>query len=76
MKELKFGDVVSFDTKQYGMGKGQVIDMIESKGVKYMIIEPIYQTSEKRLSETIIKVEASSLKRISVDDVDRRIRMR
>lgn len=76
MKELKFGDVVSFDTKQYGMGKGQVIDVIESKGVKYMIIEPIYQTSEKRLAETIIKVEASNLKRISVDDVDRRIRMR
>lgn len=76
MKELKFGDIVSYDNKEHGMGKGQVIDIIESKGIKYVVIEPLYQSSDKRLSQTMIKVNAAEVKIASADDVERRIRKR
>jgi hypothetical protein len=76
MKELKFGDIVSFDTKEHGMGKGQVIDILESKGTKFAIIEPLYEVSDKRTTGTMIRVNAAEVKIASADEAERRIRMR
>ena len=75
-KAFKPGDYVVFDTNGYGLRKGLVVDVIETKEGKFALIEPIYQRYESRMMEKMVTVNTSKLERASAKETDRYIRMR
>lgn len=75
-RSLRYGDYVNYHSKEYGSGKGQVIDIIWLKGKRYAIIEPLYLTNERRLHDSFISVEVKDTNRATREEIEKRIRMR
>lgn len=73
MKHIRSGDYIVYDNKENGTGKAKVIDIVETKGIKYAIVEPLYRENEKRLKEVFIKVRMSDIKASTDDEIAKRI---